>query len=828
MRRLAVGALVAGFCVVTSGRALSQPFPRKDVPPALGPWVPWALDGADEKLCPAVKGAAVCLWPGRLTLTLAASGGTFRQELTADRALHASLPGGARSWPQDVTLDGRAAAVLTRDGRPAVWIEAGSHRLEGRFVWSRMPDSLAVPPHAALLELSVAGQAVAFPRREDDGLLILRQGAGESGKEEELRVKVFRRLTDGIPLWLETKIQLEVSGRAREVRLGGALTPHALPIAVRGELPARLDADGALRVQVRPGRFTVDVLCRLDGNPAKVERRPGAPPWPSQEIWVFAANEKMRQVEVSGATPIDPARTDLPEAWRPLPAFVLDAGGALTLREARRGEPDASPDRISLARTLWLDLDGRGFSVRDRFAGSLGRTTRLDLARPGELGRVAVDGRDQLVTANPASAVPGVELRKASLDLLADSRLPRAAALPAVGWNANVQSLRVALELPPGWSLLAARGVDRAPTAWLSRWTLFGFFLVVLVAAAVAKLAGWRFGLVALATLALCYREPGAPELVWVSLLASGALLAVTRGRLLTLVKVWWALSALALVLIALPFFLREVRGGLFPQTRGGAAFGEQAGYEGDIDTFAVGGLGVAKKAAVAPQVEEVQAPASPAPRREAKVASPQESSSVAELQQLNVFSFSKAKQETYEQDPHAVIQTGPGVPAWRWRTAPLEWSGPVAKEQPIRLLLLSPAMNLVLALLRVALVTLLGARLLARERQRFPVPFGSRPIAPLALLLVLGAGTARAQQVVPSDEVLGELRDRLTRPFPCAPGCVETPSASVTLKGGELAVAAEVHAGAPAGWAIPGPASEWVPRSVAVDRAPAAMARLA
>src|SRR5262249_15040719 len=151
----------------------------------------------------------------------------------------------------------------------------------------------------------------------------------------------------------------------------------------------------------------------------------------------------------------------------------------------------------------------------------------------------------------------------------------RTGSVRGVGWEANVQSLRAALHLPPGWSLLAAGGVDRSPSSWTARWTLFGFFLVLLVSVAAGKLAGWRSGLVALAALVLCYREPGAPELVWVSLLASGALLAVARGRLLTLVKVWWGVSAVALLVVALPFFLEEVRGGLYPQARGGYAVSE-------------------------------------------------------------------------------------------------------------------------------------------------------------------------------------------------------------------------------------------------------------
>ena len=41
--------------------------------------------------------------------------------------------------------------------------------------------------------------------------------------------------------------------------------------------------------------------------------------------------------------------------------------------------------------------------------------------------------------------------------------------------------------------------------------------------------------------------------------------------------------------------------------------------------------------------------------------------------------------------DPKASVQTGPGIPAWSWRSVNLRWSGPVQKDQSLHLYLLSP-----------------------------------------------------------------------------------------------------------------------------------------
>jgi hypothetical protein len=96
---------------------------------------------------------------------------------------------------------------------------------------------------------------------------------------------------------------------------------------------------------------------------------------------------------------------------------------------------------------------------------------------------VAVDGRDQLITLQGDRPSPGVQLRRGRLSLEADSRLTRtSSALPAIGWDHDFNHVRGLLHLPPGWTLFSAAGVDVPPGAWLQRWTLLDFFLVLIIA----------------------------------------------------------------------------------------------------------------------------------------------------------------------------------------------------------------------------------------------------------------------------------------------------------------------------------------------------------
>jgi hypothetical protein len=835
-------ALAAGVST-----ASAQPMSREDVPPTLRPWVPWVLDQVPTLGCATVQGQAVCLWPGELKLDLGTSGGSFGLDLQADRAVDVRLPGSAEHWPQDVRLDGSPAPVFDLEGTPRLRASAGRHRIAGRFAWARLPESLSVPAEIGLVDLRLDGQSTPRPRRDGAGLVWLRAGAEAVGEGESLRLQVFRRIRDGIPLFVDTRLELEVAGRAREITLPGALLPGTVPVAVAGDLPARIEKD-ALRVQVRGGRYSVSVEARVEARPKAIglPKDPPKDPWPSREVWVFAADETQRQVELSGPTPIDPSRTELPEEWRALPAFLVEAGASLALKEVRRGQAEPPPDALTLARELWLDPDGRGASVRDHFGGTLRATSRLDLLPPGALGRIAVGGQDQLVTADPRTKAAGVELRRSALQLEADSRLALGGAIPAVGWTTGVEQLQATLHVPPGWSVFGAAGVDRLPGTWTSRWTLLGFFFVLIVTLAVHRLFGPRHAVLALAALVLSHGEPGAPFAIWLSLVAAIALQRVApAGWIRPLARAWFLASAAVLVVLAAPFARDQVKDALFPQVAGVAAgrggrldtAPARAGVPGGVVGGVVGGIPQNLPAAAPP----MQAAEDKLDETTSLLARSKEAANAVAERQVSKrsgYSYNVA----LEQDPKAVLQTGPGVPGWTWRSYALTWSGPVGRDHTMRLFLLSPRMNRLLTLLRLALLGAFGYVLLTGRWPTLPRRPRPEPVAPLLSLLLIPAtfllfslallafpATARAQSETPSPEILQELRTRLTRPAPCEPRCVTTPSLVLRIADSRLQLNAEVHAAADGSWPLPGPVGSWTPAEVRLDGAPAvAVARLA
>jgi hypothetical protein len=746
------------------------------------------------------------------------------QELRLDAPSFVALPGDAERWPEDVRVDDEPAAPSLRDGRPELRLEPGLHELRGRFVWAQLPALLAVPQETGLVALRLGGAAVEFPERDELGRLWLRAVGDEAqAGERRIELELHRKVTDEVPLQLETRITLRVSGPAREEILGPVLPGGFLAFALESPLPVRLEADGTLRAQVRPGSFELSLLARQVQTVTEDGAEVLAAPVPrddavsaAREVWVFEARPELRLVTVAGV-PVDPQQTSLPGEWHQLPAYLLEAGSPLRLTQRRRGNADPVPDELRLQRAWHLDLEGGGATVTDRIEGSFRARARLEMGEGTELGRASVNGADQFLTRVAGSPKVGIQVSPGPVEIVADSRVEASAfALPAVGWDRDFTGLSAVLELPPGYELLHAAGVDRARWSWIERWDLLDLFLVLVVAVAFLRLYGPLFGGLAALTLALTATEPGAPRWVWVAVLAAEALRrAVPAGRFARLLSAarWLCLAALAL--LAVPFAVASLRAALYPALS-------------------------APPSHLAPAAVAELAPGSPAAEEAGTMAGAlaEDAAMEAAPEQLRALGYQSGKVRRHidaarlgraaraprasgeprvdwspSQDPNARVTTGPGVPTWSWRKVQLEWSGPAPRDAVLRLFLLPPFANALLGILRVLLLGALAARLLGVRFARPLLPV----VPPAALLLfsILGAPAPAGGAEFPPPELLDELRARLTEDAPCTPDCAVLSRLGIEARGARLRLTLELSAAAETAVPLPGGSSSWLPAEV-------------
>ncbi|MCK4493086.1 MAG: hypothetical protein KAU26_03465, partial [Methylococcales bacterium] len=342
------------------------PLTNDKIPDALQPWVNWVLEGQDDYKCPFFNGnyhRKYCAWPSSLTLNLTSKYGFFNSRWRVYSDSWVMLPGSEKHWPLNVTVNDERVLVIKRRNRPMIKLTKGLYTIKGNLLWDAIPENLSIPADSGLVSLTMMGKNIAYPEIKENSLW-LKDGdrAQNTPKniQNKLDIQVFRQINDDIPLQLITYLELEVSGQQREIKLPYALLKGFIPTRLQSELPARIESNGRLLIQVRPGRWHIELHARHPNELSHLALNIKDKNWPSSEIWVFKAQPYQRVVEIQNLSPIDPSQTNLSPQWKKYPAYQVNQGDVMKFNIIQRGDPEPEPNKLQLQRELWLDFDGKG------------------------------------------------------------------------------------------------------------------------------------------------------------------------------------------------------------------------------------------------------------------------------------------------------------------------------------------------------------------------------------------------------------------------------------------------------------------------------------
>lgn len=770
------------------------------VPEVLKPWIPWVLADYPQLECPFLYHnfqQKHCSWSGPLRLELQNNSGRFSGEWTLYQAGWIILPGDQKQWPQMVLQGQKPAIVSGYHGKPAIWLPAGNHKISGEFFWDKLPESLAIARETGLIQLSINNETINYPRIEKDVLWLgSQQVSNTNNQQDSLDLQVFRQIIDDNPLQMITHLMLNVSGAAREVSIPYALLPAFIPISVDSPFSARIDNDGSLLLQVRPGQWTIKIQSRYPQQLMQLDLAVKDTTWPESEIWAFKAMPALRLVEIENLAPIDASLTNLPEEWRQLPSYQVKQGQSMRFKLIRRGDPDPEPNKLRLNRKLWLDFAGDGYTVSDRINGKMTHDWRINALAQTHLGQVQLNGKNQLIT-QINDGQQGVEVRRGTVELQADSRIiGNGTYLNAVGWQQTFQQVQAELNIPPGWRLLAVFGVDNEPDSWLTRWTLLDIFLVLIIALAISRLWSWQWGLLALISLMLFWHEADAPHWIWLNTLAALALLRVLQKNQFSRWVTWYRnLCWLGLVVIIIPFMIAQIRMGIYPQLEKPWQPIEAVPYAASVTSSEDMLAGAA--------MEMSEAPVQQIARKMQKT-----NSAVADSSTFAV-NFDRI-------DPDANIQTGPGLPQWQWQTVQLSWNGAVDSQQQIQLWYLSPPWTLVWHFLQALLVALMSLKVLGLATAKMPMSLPG--VSAWLLLPILIFANTDSFADIPDQGLLDQLKTQLLKAPECLPSCAEIASMKLTATENEMLIDLQVHVQQDVAIPLPAQLEQWLPEQVAVN----------
>lgn len=871
--------IVTCSAILTGQAAHAKPLTEAQVPPALQSWIPWVMHDVKKQTCPfyyTTQEQRICEWPTSIALELNNTTGTFTYVIDIvdtdnDKPQRIALPGQSDIWPQDVTVNGQAQTVLALNSVPTILLPKGTYTIHGTYQWDKLPVALSLPQHIGIVNVKVNGSEIPTPHIEGNQLSVQQTSTTNTvASENHMDVKLFRKLTDSIPQMLETHVQLNVSGKQREEVIGTILSENMKPLSVISELPASLDKDGKLRVQVRPGQYDIAIVARLDGlhNTLTPPARDGI--IPTEEIWSFEAQNNLRLAQVSGALAIDPNQTELPAPWRNLPSFLLKQGDALKIQEIKRGMADSAPDQLTLQRKLWLDFSGEGYTAQDTITGTIKSSSRLEVLNGIKLGSASINGQDQYINTiqkDGKVGAAGVEVREGAISLVSNSRMDSQMIRQPSGWNAKFDALSATLYLPPGWKLLGYAGVDGVSNSWISNWTLVDVFMVMITAVAAYRLWNKRLGLLTGITLVLVHPElPSFTSLLLILLICLAIGTALKEGRLKHYMQRTGTIILALLVVTALPFMFEHMRYALYPQLAsqasnpfrhvafGGVQKNEMNNASKGAADFQAMDAAPAMMAAPPPAPQEMESAAAgiasdslqPMYRARTMVAEKIMNEDKRKESGSRLGFLSSTSQQQYQSyAPDTKVQTGYSQRNINESGIALWWTGSVDPTVTMQLWLLSARVNLFLAFARVALIAVVIVALIGSIKPQIGTKL--RTFLPIILITFLvtvsphANASAQEAAVAPSEaiapqangnasdyppsELLDTLQEKLSesihQPAECLPECASLARTRISVAAGQLIMDLELHADDTIAVPLPGGISNFRPVAVMVNGAP-------
>jgi len=833
------------ICLLFSFSAAASALDQNELPKPLREWTQWVAKGHETLACPFWFNdwnARDCAWPSTLQLNLNDKGGSFSQSWRVYSDSWVALPGNSKSWPQQVSVNKKAALVVEHSGLPMMYLEAGQYQVQGRFEWNQAPTTLPIPRQTGIVNLTLNNKVIEFPRREQSALWL--QAVQNVKSVNQFNFQVFRHIDDDIPAQITFYLALQVSGVARQESIQLPIAEGFTPLQLSSSLPSRLNDQNQLTLQVRPGNWSVSIVYRYNSVLSELSFDKPKQAWVDEEVWVFQSRPALRMVDLSGLESIDPQQTELPSQWKELPAYRATPGSRLQFSQQRRGDPNPGDDQLQLQRDIWLSFDGSRYTLLDSIQGSKKTQWRMEVMPPLKLGQVSVDGRDQFITQLADSDRAGIEIREGQVNIQATSELHNdSASIPATGWAQNFQQVGATLHLPPGYRVFSVSGADTVSSTWMTRWTLLDIFLVLLITIAIAKLRERWIAALAFVTLLLTYHENDAPVYLWLLLVIGIALLKVLKsGKLRKLVLIYYYLITILLFIVIVPFFIQQIRTSIYPQLEL-----HDMQFMPDLDT-----LGTMSKPRALRPTEEferrrelAQPEMAPEPLNEPMPSTESDESGVEALEQKPMISqyAEKSGMSTLESlaprkpakvkkfkpksailryDPQAVKQTGPGLPRWQWRNVYITWNGPVDQQQQIHVMYLTPAVNTVLACLRILLIMGLLLALYDFDFKNRRLRAATNAAASVLIggisLAFFMAPTATQAQQFPSESLLKELENRLIEPAKCLPNCASLADMQIDIRADRLSVDMTVNNLELNAIPLPGDPNHWHIDKIIVD----------
>lgn len=228
------------------------------------------------------------------------------------------LPSSSSVWPLSVTVNGHKAIIVNQQDQPFVRIDKGDFTIQVQYTSSIFDKSSSFNlPFNVVSFDNTTGQNISLK----DSVLSLNDINKVEEQSNFTEIKVFRKFVDTIPYQLHTNIDINYSGKIKELDLGQVLPEEFKLTQINSDLKV-VYKNNHYYATVTSGTHFINFnsFANKEINSFAVKNLVLNV---DNEIWSVQKNNNIRNIDISSASIVDPKQVNVPEEWKSLPAYMV-------------------------------------------------------------------------------------------------------------------------------------------------------------------------------------------------------------------------------------------------------------------------------------------------------------------------------------------------------------------------------------------------------------------------------------------------------------------------------------------------------------------------
>lgn len=293
---------------------ITKSYDETVVPTELKKWTSWVNKDNYTKDCI----EDFCVFISKLTLQKSQGYNFMFEGSSLTNATYITLPYSDSAWPLSVTVNGRKAIMVNHQSRPLVQVNKGDFKIEVAYnntIFNKN-SSFSLPFNVVSFD-NTTSQNISLK----DNTLNLNDINQTDEQSAFTEIKVFRKFVDNIPYQLQTNIEINYSGKIKELNLGKVLPENFNLSKINSDLKI-IYKNNHYYATLVSGTHFVNFTSFAPKETSSFSIKDLVLDVDS-EIWSVEKNNNIRNIDIASANSVDPKQVSVPEQWNTLPAYMV-------------------------------------------------------------------------------------------------------------------------------------------------------------------------------------------------------------------------------------------------------------------------------------------------------------------------------------------------------------------------------------------------------------------------------------------------------------------------------------------------------------------------